>query len=76
MEIDLQGGREGQFRARVEHVNAAGPMVKVDLVAEWGDPVRVEISQERFRELGLAEGAPVFVSPTDLRVFTAKSPAA
>ncbi len=26
-----------------------GPLVKVDLVAEWGDPVRVEMSQERYR---------------------------
>ncbi len=64
-----EAGGEREFRARVVRVNAAGPTVKVDLVAEWGDPVRVELSQERQRELGLCEGAAVFVSPTDARVF-------
>jgi sulfate transport system ATP-binding protein len=49
------------FRATVVHVNAAGPMVKVQLRAPWGDPVRVEISQERYRSLGLARESEVFV---------------
>jgi len=70
-EIDRVGNGEQQFRARVAHVNPAGPMVKVDLVAEWGDPVRVEVSQERFRALALEAGTEVFVRPTDMSIFTA-----
>jgi sulfate transport system ATP-binding protein len=49
------------FRARVVHINAAGPMVKVQLHAPWGDIVRVEISQERYRALALARHSEVFV---------------
>jgi sulfate/thiosulfate transport system ATP-binding protein len=71
LEIDREGSVEQQFRARVVHVNAAGPMVKVDLVAEWGDPVRVEVPQERFRALALEAGTEVFVRPRDMRIFTA-----
>jgi sulfate transport system ATP-binding protein len=70
LEIDREGLGEQQFRARVVHVNAAGPLVKVDLTAEWGDPVRVELSQERFRALSLEPGAEVFVRPRDMTLFT------
>jgi hypothetical protein len=45
----------------VVYVNAAGPLVKVDSLTEWGDPVCVELSQERFRALALAVGTEVFV---------------
>ena len=70
LEINLEGsGGANAFRARVEHVNPAGPLVKVDLVAEWGDPVRVEMSQERYRALSLRPGDSVFVSPIDMKLF-------
>jgi sulfate/thiosulfate transport system ATP-binding protein len=71
LEVDREGGGEQQFRARVAHVNPAGPLVKVDLVAEWGDPVRVEMPQERYRALALEVGAEVFVRPKDMTIFTA-----
>jgi sulfate/thiosulfate transport system ATP-binding protein len=71
LEIEHEGGSETQFRARVAHINPAGPLVKVDLVAEWGDPVRVELSQERYRALALEVGTEVFVRPKDMSLFTA-----
>ena len=71
LEIEREGSGERQFRARVVHVNPAGPLVKVELLAEWGDPVRVELSQERFRALALEPGADVFVRPRDMSIFTA-----
>ena len=39
---------------------------------EWGDPVHVEMSQERFRNLQLIKDEAVFVIPKDLKVFEAK----
>ncbi len=69
LEIDRVDRGERQFRARVAHVNPAGPLVKVDLVAEWGDPVRVEVSQERYRALALEDGSEVFVRPKDMSIF-------
>jgi sulfate/thiosulfate transport system ATP-binding protein len=71
LEIDRVGDRGRQFRARVSHVNPAGPLVKVDLVAEWGDPVRVELSQDRYRALALEVGSAVFVRPKDMSIFIA-----
>ena len=57
------------FRATTKHINAAGPVVKVEAVTEWGAPVQVEMSQERFRELALVKGDAVFVVPRELTVF-------
>jgi sulfate transport system ATP-binding protein len=70
LEIDIQRNGDQQFRARVVHVNPAGPLVKVELVAEWGDPVRAEMSQERYQALNLQPGDAVFVSPLAMRLFT------
>jgi sulfate transport system ATP-binding protein len=49
------------FRASVVHINAAGATVKVQLKAPWGDVVRVEMPQERYRHLALARESEVFV---------------
>lgn len=60
------------FRARVKHINSAGPLVKVEAIAEWGDPVRVELPQERFRSLQLMKNEEVFIIPKDVKVFPAR----
>ena len=70
LEINIdQPDGSTHFRARVEHINSAGPVVKVQLVSEWGDPVQVEISQERYRELRLTKDAEVFITPKEKQVF-------
>ena len=50
-----------EFPARVVRVNAAGPLVRVDLVSALGEPVRVEITQERLQALQLQRDSEVFV---------------
>jgi sulfate transport system ATP-binding protein len=70
-DLDIErrsNGRSG-FRARVEHINAAGPHVKIDLLAESGETVHVELTQQRFRKLGLVSGETVFVRPREINVF-------
>jgi sulfate transport system ATP-binding protein len=69
MDIDRQPQKERHFKATVRHINATGPLVKVEAIAEWGDPVQVEISQDRFRILQLKQGEEVFLSPREIRVF-------
>ena len=69
LEIDRQPNGGSHFRARIKHINAAGPLVKVEAVAEWGDPVHIEISQEKFRDLQLIKDEAVFVIPKDVKVF-------
>jgi len=57
------------FRATVKNINPAGPQVKVELTAQWGDLVQVEIDHERYQALGLATGAEVFLRPREKKVF-------
>lgn len=69
MEIARHPNGADHFRARTKHINAAGPVVKVEATTEWGAPVHVELSQERFRELELRKDEEVFITPRDLAVF-------
>jgi hypothetical protein len=41
----------------------------VELRAQWGDLVQVELGHERFRSLGLTPGAEVLVRPREARAF-------
>jgi sulfate transport system ATP-binding protein len=69
LEIEHQRNGGDNFRAKVAHINAAGPLVKVDLITEWGAPVHVEISHGRYSSLGLKKEDEVFVRPKERRVF-------
>ena len=70
LEIDHTPVGEKSFRATVKNVNPAGPQVKVELVAQWGDPVQVEINHERYRALRIEPGSEVFVGPKESSAFT------
>jgi sulfate transport system ATP-binding protein len=69
LEITRQPNGANHFRATTTHINAAGPIVKIEVVTEWGAPVHVEMSQERFHVLQLARNELVFVTPRDIAVF-------
>jgi sulfate transport system ATP-binding protein len=60
---------EGALRATVQRVHAAGPKVKVELVAPGGEVFQAELSQERYEKLGLERGQQVFVHALSSRVF-------
>jgi sulfate/thiosulfate transport system ATP-binding protein len=70
----LDIGREpkgvNHFRAITKYINSAGPIVKIEATTEWGKPVHIEMSPERFRDLHLLEGEPVFVIPKELAMFS------
>jgi sulfate transport system ATP-binding protein len=57
------------FKARVEHVNAAGPLVRVELSNETHDTILVELTQERYRELNIKSGEEVFAIAKEAKVF-------
>jgi sulfate transport system ATP-binding protein len=69
LEIARQPNGADHFRARTKHINAAGPLVKVEAITEWGAAVHVEMTQERFRALDLRTDEEVFITPRDLAVF-------
>jgi len=75
-DLHHQPNGKGHFKAKVVHINPAGPQVKVELVTDWGDPMHVEISQERYLELHLEKGDDVYVTLRDEKVFidTSSSP--
>jgi len=69
LDIHRKGNGKPGFAATVQHINAAGPQVKVDLLAESGEAVHVELTQERFRALRLSSGEGVYVCPREINVF-------
>jgi sulfate/thiosulfate transport system ATP-binding protein len=73
LEIHRQPNGGGHFRATIKHINSAGPLVKVEALSEWGDPVQVELSQEKFHELQLLKEETVFIIPKELKVFQKKA---
>ncbi len=63
LDIDYQPTSTSHFKAKVKHINPAGSLVKVELLSEWGDPVQVELTQERYQELQLKKETDVYVVP-------------
>ena len=69
LDIDHQPSGAQSFRGKITYINPAGPTVKIELVSEWGHNVQVNLSQERYRELGLDKGMDVFVIPREMKAF-------
>jgi sulfate transport system ATP-binding protein len=55
--------------ATVRHVNAAGPVVKLELEGEGASVLRVDLSRERYAALSPQVGERLYVQPRRLRVF-------
>jgi sulfate/thiosulfate transport system ATP-binding protein len=58
------------FPATIARILAAGPQVKVELLSLTGEAVNVELAHDRYREMKIAPGDRVYVSPREARVFT------
>ena len=71
LEIDHGPGDRPSFRATVAHINAAGPLAKIELVTASGTAVHVEMTQERYHQLALQKGQKVYVSVKDMKLFDA-----
>ena len=71
-ELDLLRASDGRpsIEGRVAHINPAGPVVKVRVhAADFGVLLTVDLTPERYAELGLNVGDTVHVVPRQLRVF-------
>jgi sulfate transport system ATP-binding protein len=71
-DLDLHAannGGVGSLPARVLRVQTTGPVVRVELALDSGDRVRVDLSHERYGELGVNANDRVFISPREARVF-------
>jgi sulfate transport system ATP-binding protein len=71
-ELDLSRSADGGncMIGRVVHINPAGSVVKVRLLAEdFGLMINVDITLERYRELHLKTGEDVYVTPKAAKIF-------
>src|SRR6184192_2744876 len=71
-ELEIVRARNGRpsLEAKVTHINPARPVVKVRVYSEaFGVVLTVDVSWERYAELGLMVGDTVYVAPRQLRVF-------
>ncbi len=62
LDVHRETRTQTAFPAQLVHVSAAGPLVKLEVTAAWGQAVRVEMPRDRFRSRGLQCGDPVCVS--------------
>ncbi len=69
MEIDSAPDGLNSLQARVLRVQSAGSLVKVELQAQNGQPVQVEVSHGESSRLNLHPGAVVYVRPRKSRVY-------
>ena len=70
LDIDRTPRAERSLAASVRHVNAAGALVKVELLLhDQQTVVQANLSRDRHRELDLKPGEEVYVVPRQLRIF-------
>ena len=75
LEIERTNGDPSSLQAKVEYLNPAGPVTRVELRAlDYGVTVQVELSHTRQEELRLRIGDLVYVSPRRVRVFMQSQP--
>ena len=75
IEVDRTAQGDAALAARVTHVLSVGPIVRLELVrddSEDKNPIQVEISKERFRELQLVRGDQVFIKPRRFDLFPSR----
>ena len=70
LEIAYESNGASSLPAEVQRINAAGPVTKVLAIEQQhGREINVEVSAQRFAELGLQTGDKVYLSPRRVRVF-------
>lgn len=69
LEVGRNADPEAAVTGTVDRVQSAGPVVKLEIRADDGETVLVELPHERQRELRLAKGERVYVRVKEARVF-------
>jgi len=69
LEIVTEPNGRQTFPATVKNINLAGPQVRIELVAQSGDLVHVDLGHERFKAHHLEVGSAVFIRPKEQKLF-------
>lgn len=74
-DIDITRHADGaaSISAVVNHIQAVGPVVRLELDTHDGEPIEAQLSREQFRQLALHNGEQVYIQPRHLRVFLNRS---
>jgi hypothetical protein len=62
-------GHNEYISARILHINAAGPLVKMELERKNGNLLQAELPASVLRTQNLAKGMDVLVRPKQTRIF-------
>lgn len=68
-EIERSPSAKASFKAKIKHLNPAGPIVKIEVISEWKDAVNVEIPIADYYTLDLKKGDEIYVRPKDMKFF-------
>ena len=74
LEIERQPINGASVASRVERIQSAGSVVRVELTSVQNGPMTAELTHERYRDLGIRPGDEVFIKVKDARVFVAEEP--
>lgn len=60
----------GQYiKAKVSHINTAGPLVKLDLERGSNQVIEAEITRAIFNDIGIEKDDIVYIKPKDFKIF-------
>jgi len=71
LEIERYRSQAASVAARIQRIQSAGPIVRVELSTDQGNSITVEMPHDRYRDLEIQKGELVFVKARDVRVFVA-----
>ncbi|MCB1141538.1 MAG: sulfate/molybdate ABC transporter ATP-binding protein [Leptospiraceae bacterium] len=67
--ISKSKNSDEELESRIEHINSAGFLVKLDLTSTSGNVLNVDIPYDEFKSLNIKVGDFVFLSPRESRIF-------
>ncbi len=71
LDIERSPSNGDSVPARIQRIQSAGPIVRVELSSDRNDSITVEMTHERYRDLTIKTGETVYVKVRDVRVFVA-----
>jgi len=71
LDIERFPSNSDSVTARIQRIQSAGPIVRVELTSDQIDSITVEMTHERYRELTLKTGETVFVKVREAKIFAA-----
>jgi sulfate transport system ATP-binding protein len=72
LEIERYQSNGSSVSARINRIQSAGPIVRVELSSDQNDSIAVELTHDRYRDLAIKTGETVYVKVRDARVFVAQ----